>query len=378
MDFSLTDEQEAIRDLARRILADHMSDDRLRELERGGRWFDAELWEALATANLTALTLPEDVGGSGFGVLEACLVLEEVGRHLAPVPLLSTLLLGGAPLAEFGSASQRERWLGPVARGDAVVTAALEEISGTSPARPGMSAAMDGDDWRLSGENLCVPAAELAHCILVPARIGDSDVGVFLVEPDGPGVRLERQIATNREPLGRLLLHDAAVTGEALLGGTAGGAAQLEWILARARVGLSAIQVGVAEEALRRTAEYTAQRKQFDRPIASFQSVGLRAADAFIDVECMRSTLYEAAWRLSAGRDAGAAVAVAKWWACRGGHRVVHTAQHLHGGIGSDVDYPIHRFFLWARQIETSLGGASQQLALLGELLVADGWNSER
>ena len=137
-------------------------------------------------------------------------------------------------------------------------------------------------------------------------------------------------------------------------------------------MGLCAIQLGVAEEALRRTAEYITQRKQFNRPIATFQGVTMRAADAYIDIECMRSTLYQAAWRLSAGLSAGPEVAAARWWACRGGQRVVHTAQHLHGGIGSDVDYPIHRFFLWSKQLELMLGGASQQLARLGRMLVGD------
>ena len=125
MDFSFDDEQQAIRDLARQIFADRVSDGRLGELEASGEWFDRELWAELAKANLTALAIPEEVGGAGQGLLEACLVLREAGRHLAPVPLLPTLVLGGLPVAAFGSAAQRERWLGPVAHGEGVLTAAL-------------------------------------------------------------------------------------------------------------------------------------------------------------------------------------------------------------------------------------------------------------
>ena len=143
----------------------------------------------------------------------------------------------------------------------------------------------------------------------------------------------------------------------------------MRWTVERARVALAATQLGVAQEALRRTAEYTSQRKQFGRPIGSFQGVALRAADAYIDVDCMRSTLWQALWRLDEGQTAAIEVGVAKWWASRGGQRVVHTAQYLHGGIGADIDYPIHRFFLWAKQLDLCLGGVSAQLSKLGALV---------
>jgi alkylation response protein AidB-like acyl-CoA dehydrogenase len=377
MDFSFSEEQEAVRDLARQIFADHATHQRLRELEQGSEWFDVDLWKELAKANLTALPLPEEVGGSGCGILEACLVLEEMGRHVAPVPLFPTLLLGGAPLAEFGSAEQRKRFLTPVAEDAAVVTAALEETGCEDPARPRTRAVKDGAGWRLEGEKVCVPAAHLARCILVPARLDDSAVGVFLVEPHAPGLALERQKTTNREPRARLTLDGAEVSADAVLRGPGGGAGVVRWIADRALVGLCAVQLGVAEEALRRSAEYTAQRKQFGRPIATFQGVAMRAADAYIDVECMRSTLYQAAWRVSAGLPSGPEIAAARWWACRGGRRVAHTAQHLHAGIGSDIDYPIHRFFLWSKQIELTLGSASHHLARLGAML-ASGAGSAR
>ena len=372
MDFSFSDEQEAIRGLARQIFADRATHERLTELEKSSEWFDSDLWRDLAKANLTALPLPEEVGGSGCGILEICLVLEEMGRHVAPVPLFPTLLLGGAPLAEFGTAAQRKRWLTPVAESGAVVTAALIEAGSGDPARPRTLAVKDGSRWRLEGEKLCVPAAHLAQCILVPARTDGSAVGVFLVEPDASGVALERQITTNREPHGRLTLDGAGVSADAVLGEPGDGAGVVRWIEDRALVGLCAIQVGVAEEALRRSADYTSQRKQFKRPVATFQGVAMRAADAYIDVDCMRSTLCQAAWRVSAGLPARREISAAKWWACRGGQRVAHTAQHLHGGIGSDIDYPIHRFFLWSKQIELTLGGASHHLARLGAMLTTD------
>jgi alkylation response protein AidB-like acyl-CoA dehydrogenase len=213
-----------------------------------------------------------------------------------------------------------------------------------------------------------VPAGTLAKLVLVPAATPDG-VGVFLVERGAPGVALERQIATHREPQARLTLDGARLAADAVLGDLGAGGEIVEWMVDRALVGICALQLGVAEEALRRTAEYTRTRRQFGRPIASFQGVALRAADAYIDLEAMRSTLLQAAWRVAQELPARAEVAAAKWWACRGGQRVAHTAQHLHGGIGADVDYPIHRFFLWSKHLDVTLGGASRQLSRLGALL---------
>lgn len=372
MDFRFSEEQEALRELARRIFADHSSNERSQQLEASGEWFDRDLWTALARANLTALLLPEEVGGGGCGILDACLVLEQAGRHLAPTPLLPTLLLGGLPIAAFGSAGQRERWLTPVAQGEGVLSAALHEEGSADPSRPRVTAKRDGDAWRLDGEKICVPAAPLAGAILVPARTGDREVTVFVVEPGSAGSRLERQLTTNREPQSRLTLSGARVASDAVLGAPGEGASLVRFIAERAGAGLCAVQLGLAEEALRRTAEYVTQRKQFGRPIATFQGVALRAADAFIDVEAMRATLWQAAWRLDRGLPADAELATARWWACRGGHRVVHAAQHLHGGIGADVDYPIHRFLLWAKQNEVTLGGAARQLVELGRHLADD------
>ena len=369
MDFSLSSEQEAVRDLARKIFSERCSDERTQQLERSGDWYDSELWAELVKTNLAGLALPEDVGGSGFGMLELALVLEEAGRHLAPVPLFASLVLGGLPLARFGSEAQRRRWLVPAAAEGVVLSAALVEAGSADPSRPRVTARRDGAGWRLDGIKECVPAGTLAALLLVPAQTPEG-VGVFLVEAGGPGVRLERQLATHREPQARLELAGAQLEADAVLGDPRGGAEIVEWLLDHALVGLCAIQLGVAEEALRRTAEYTRTRKQFGRPIAAFQGVALRAADAYIDLEAMRATLQQAAWRVAAGLPARAEVAVAKWWACRGGQRVVHTAQHLHGGIGADIDYPIHRFFLWSKYLDVTLGGASRQLARLGALLV--------
>ena len=371
MDFSFSEEQETVRDLARQILSGRASNERTKQLERGA-WYDSELWAELAKANLPAIVLPEKLGGSGLGPIEVALVLEEVGRHLAQVPLFPTLVLGAMPLAQFGSEAQQRRYLLPVAENAAILTAALQEYASFDPAQPRTTARRDGAGYRLDGEKICVPAAQLASVMLVPARTDAGQVGVFLVEPGATGVKLERQIASNREPLSRVELGGVRVGRDALLGSLERGPEILDWIAQRALLGLAAIQLGVADAAMRHTAEYVIQRKQFGRPIGSFQSAQHRIADAFVDVECMRSVVWEAAWRLASGLPAAFHVGAAKWWACMAGDRVTHTAQHLHGGTGADTEYPIHRHFLWSQQTLITLGGPSQQLADLGARLVRD------
>jgi hypothetical protein len=373
MDFSLTPEQQALGDLARQILEDRVTHERLKALEAGDEWFDRDAWEELARAKLLGMAVPEAHGGGGLGLVELCLLLEQVGRTVAPVPVLAALVLGGLPIAEFGTEAQRRRWLGGVAAGDAVLTAALVEPGGDDPAAPSAVARRDGARWRLDGVKSCVPAAHLAACVLVPARTADGPAGVFLLDPRAAGVTTERQVATSGEPQGRLTLSGAVA--EAVPGD---GAAIVRWIVERALVGLAATQLGVADRALHMTAEYTTGREQFGRPIASFQAVQQRAADAWIDVEAIRLTMWQAAWRLAVGRPAAAEVAVAKFWASEAAHRVTYAAQHLHGGIGVDVDYPLHRYYLWSKQIELTLGSGTRQLAWLGAELARRPPDEER
>jgi alkylation response protein AidB-like acyl-CoA dehydrogenase len=360
MDFAYTADQEELRSLARRVLGDHATPERLARVEATEDRVDHELWRALAGAGLLGVCVPEEDGGSGLGLVELCLLLEEVGRAVAPVPVFPTLALGALPIAAFGTPEQRRRYLPGVAAGDVVLTAALHEPRNPDPLAPATSAERTAG-WRLDGVKLAVPAAAASAAIVVPASTG-AGPRLFLVPPDAPGVRLEREEATTREIQFLVALDDVAVPDEAALGGPDA----LPWLVDRATVGLCALQLGVTEQALRMTAEYTSQREQFGRPLSAFQAVSQRAADAYVDVEGIRLTLLSAMWRLAESRDAAEAVAIAKFWAAEAGQRVVHTAQHLHGGVGVDVSYPLHRYFLWAKQNELSLGGATHHLLLLG------------
>jgi alkylation response protein AidB-like acyl-CoA dehydrogenase len=282
------------------------------------------------------------------------------------VPAWPTLALGALPIAALGSDAQRGRWLPRVARGECVLSAALAESDCDDPFDPGTTARRDGAVWRLDGHKTTVPAGPLAERILVPARTPEGAIGLFLVEPAGPGARLEPQETSSRQPHGALQLDGARVAESDRVGDLARGAEQLRWLFERAVASLCAVQLGVSERQLEMTAEYTRQREQFDRPIGSFQAVHQRAADAYIMVEAIRLSLWEAAWRLAQDLDASGHVAVAKYWAAEAGQFVAYGCTHLHGGVGIDVDYPLHRYFIWSTEIEHSLGSAAAQLARIG------------
>jgi alkylation response protein AidB-like acyl-CoA dehydrogenase len=213
--------------------------------------------------------------------------------------------------------------------------------------------------------------AAIAHRVLVPARRESGELGVYLVDPRTEGVSLEAQETTNRELQCVMHLASVRVPESDVLGAPDGGEEILGWTRERALLAQCAMQLGVADRALAITAEYTTERKQFGRPVGSFQAVHTRAADAFIDVEAMRLTLQRALHVLGEGEPAAESLAIAKYFASEGGARVTYAAQHLHGGIGVDLDYPLHRYYLWARQIGIQLGSGAWQLARLGEMLAA-------
>lgn len=369
MDFSLSDEQEAVRDLAEQIFQGSVTVERIKALEAGAERIDRELWRALADANLLGISLPEDVGGNGFGMLELCLVLEQQGRVVAPVPYWASVVCGALPIAGFGTPAQRDRWLPSVVRGEVFLTAALAEVGRNDPLQPQVRATRVVDGWQLDGSKPSVPSAHVADAVLVPAMTEDGPA-LFIVERGAKGLVLDVATTTDRSLVGHLRLD--RTPGEPL-GELADGERALTWTLERALVALSAIQVGVCEEALKMAAEYTNGRHQFGRPLASFQGSQLKAADAYIDTEAIRVTMLNAAWKLDTGRDASTDVLVAKWWASEAGQHAVHITQHLHGGMGADVDYPVHRYYLWGKQIEDMLGGASAQLARLGQTLAGAG-----
>ena len=282
MDFTFTEEQEEIAGLARQILEGELTEERMRAVEATDDRFDEGLWTKLAGADLLGIALPEDLGGGGYGLIEQCRILIECGRQVAPAPVLASIVMGAMPIAEFGSDDQRQAWVAKAIDGSAILTAALTEPRNADPAAPTTTAERDGDGWRLTGTKACVPAGMQADLVLVPATTPEG-TAVFLVDPTAAGVTRTPQRVADKGREALLELSGVTVSADAVLGSPADGAEIVRWIERRATVGLCAYVLGVSERALELTAEYTKSRHQFDVPIASFQAVGQRAADAYID-----------------------------------------------------------------------------------------------
>ena len=353
MDFTPSEAQDELAGLAREILA-----------ERDKPWDD------LAAAGVLAAGLPEALGGAELGLLEHCSVLAEIGRAVSDVPYLASIVLGAGAIAEFGSPSQLAQWVVPAGQGAVVLTAALAEEDGDDPRAPSTTAVRTAGRWVLSGVKTAVPAAPRADLFLVPAAAADG-VMVFLVEASEVSVQPQR--LTDFAEAGRVVLDGVTLDDDRVLGP---GPEVTDWLVSRGTVGLCALQAGVLERALELTAEYARNRVQFGRPIGSFQAVTQRLADAYIDTEAVRLTMWQAAWLLASGGESGAAalrvgtaVATAKFWAADAGHRVAHTAVHVHGGLGIDTSYPVHRYFVAAKHHEFALGGATAQLRRIGAAL---------
>lgn len=366
MDFALSEEQQELAGLAGRILGDRMTQANLKACDTSDGWYDLDTWRELAAANILGIAVPEAAGGLGLGFLDLCMVLREVGRTVAPLPVLPTLVSYALPLARYGGDEAIET-LGRVASGAALGTAALVEY-GTEPEEPTTTATADGSGWRVDGLKHSVPLGPAAAEVLVPARAG-TDVIVLRVPTDAAGLTWTRQEVMNHEPLFELRLDGVALGTDAVLATPALGREVLAFILDRTVVATCAVVSGVADDVLKRTAQYTTERKQFDRQIGTFQAVGQRLADCFIDNQAIELTMLQAATHLDEGAGDPAEIATAKFWACDGGNRIGHAALHIHGGISIDLDYPIHRYFLWIKRYEFSLGSATPELLRIGRLL---------
>ena len=366
MDFALSDEQVELRDLSARLFDDVVTRERLREIEESDEpGFDRKLWSALAEAGILGVCVPEAAGGLGFGWMEAAQILEQAGRTVAPVPLVS--LLPATAFLSYYAAEPAAQVLSAAAAGTGVVSIAAVEVLG-DPRAPQTTARREGAGWVLDGEKVCVPAGTYADHLLVTATLaGGTDTGVFLVPTAAAGISRQAQPTITYAPESTLTLSGVQLSEDALIGPADGSA--LNTLLDLATAAACTAMVGVSSQAVKLTAEYTKTREQFGHPIALFQAVGQRTADAFIDSQTIRLTALQANWLIAEGHPADREVAVAKYFAAEAGQRAARAAQHLHGGMGVDREYPLHRYYLWAKHLELTLGSGTRQITRLGQLL---------
>jgi len=371
MNFDLSEEQQVIKDLALQIFEGQATVERIKAAEKGDG-FDRQMWEQLSASGIPALCVPEEHGGSGMGAVELSLALMGQGRYVAPVPLWSTGVVALA-ITDFGSPEQQEKYLPAIASGTLITTIALAESGANDVMRPTVTGTIAGKNITLRGYKPAVPFAQHADIALVPITLSDKSgeqLAIVIVDLRQPGVTVTSVKTTNHEPHGNIDF-DLTIATENLLGyGTdTDGREALRSVFEHSLTALAALQVGVCEGSLAFVSTHLSSRFQFGKPLAAFQATTQRAADAYITTEAMRVTALNAAWRLSEGFDARRDVAVAAYWASEGAQQVVTAGQHLHGGIGADVDYPVHRYFLWGIQLASVLGSASAHLARLGNLI---------
>ncbi|MGV1087123.1 MAG: acyl-CoA dehydrogenase family protein [Mycobacterium sp.] len=333
MDFTPEPEQQAVADVVNAVL-------------------DREnTWEALVSGGVTALGVPDRLGGDGVGLPEISAALTEIGRHGLISPALATLGLGVVPLVDLASDEQQDRFLDGVAKG-AILTAALNEPGTALPERPATSLR----DGKLNGTKIAVPYAAQANWLIV-----STDAGVVVVSPKADGVRLISTPTSSGTEEAAVEFRDVAVAADAVLDG-----ATVHRLNQLVLAGIGAYAAGLVAGAVRLTADYVTNRHQFGRPLATFQAVAQQLADVYIAARTLALASTSVVWRLSQDRDADEDLDVLAYWLTSQAPPAMQICHHLHGGMGMDVTYPMHRYYSSVKDLSRLLGGPAHRLDLVG------------
>lgn len=367
MDFSLSEDQRAIGDMANGLFRDNCSDEQMREFDLASKPFMDNVWQTCIETGLHALAIPEQFGGSDLGMAELFCVLQAQGASLAMVPVWEHQL-AACCLAEFASDTQTSL-IEQAADGQVLLGVSLTSLNSSLGAELTLEASADG--YNLTGKVSAVAYGAQAGQVLV---LAESEEGLrpVLLNTTADGVRLVDGVANNGIPIADMYCEQVSVASTAVL-----PVAATEWLEQRAVAAVASLQLGVSEEQIRRTAVYLQEREQFGRAIGTFQAVQMTMADCHIAVEALRSSLYQLLYRLDAGLPSPSEALATQHLSCEAAHLIGHKAQHVHGGIGVDLTYPIHRFLYWSRHLSMVLGSSSGSIERLGNWLANNdklGW----
>ncbi len=364
MNFTLSEEQEMVKTMARDFLTDKCPKTLLRELEQDEKGYSPELWQEMVELGWMGLVFPEEYGGSGMTFLDLVVLLEEIGRASMPGPLISTLVLGGLPILNEGTDEQKKEYLPKIAAGEAIFTMALTEAAASyTPQSIALEAVADGDNYIISGTKLFVPDAHVADYMLCVARTDDKaeaedGITVFIVDAGSAGVSCTVLQTMARDKLCEVVFDQVRIPKENILGKLNEGWAVTERIIEQAAVAKSSFVVGAMQQMLDMTVEYAKERKQFDRPIGSFQIIQHYCANMFTDVDGSRFSTYQAAWKLSEGLPCTKEVAITKVWIHEAFDRVMTLAHQIHGAIGCTIDHDLQFYTRHGKAAELSFGDA--------------------
>jgi alkylation response protein AidB-like acyl-CoA dehydrogenase len=364
MDFDFTQEQVMLRDLSREFLGRESTPKAVRALMDDPRGFSDATWQQMAEMGLHGITVGEEYGGQGLGMVDLAVVLDEMGRACYPGPYFATSVLAAGAIQASGQAEQMARYLPDIAAGRTRATLALlENALSWQAAGVGLRAERSGDGFTLSGAKRFVPFGHVADVVLVVARTsadGADGTTVFAVPGDDAGISVARNVEMDRSnPTATLTFKDVRVAGDSVIGSVDHGWDIVGAVLQRAAVGAAAEMLGAARRCMDMSVEYAKVRQQFGQPIGMFQAIKHACAEMLLEVENSHGATYYAAWAQDAGSsDAALAASAAKAYVGDASRKVCGSSIQVHGGIGFTWDYDLHLYFKRAKHFEPLYGDA--------------------
>ncbi len=364
MNYSLSEEQEMLKTSARDFLNEKCKKTVVKAMEKDPRGYPPELWQEMADLGWLGLCFPEKYNGSGMSFLDLAILLEETGRACLPGPFFSSVVLGGLTIMDAGSESQKQAYLPGVSRGTAIITMAVTESDARYyPELIKTTAVKSGNDFLLNGSKLFVPDAHIASYIICVARTkqdGDpaSSISLFIIDADTPGITCHPLKTISGDKQFEVVFKDVRIGSDRLLSPLHQGWPVVQRAVERAAVARCCEMVGNLQYVLEITVAYATERKQFSKPIGTFQAVQHHCANMASDIDGARFSTYQAAWRLSEGLPASTEVAVAKAWMNEAFGRVITLAHQVHGAIGCTLDHELQYYTKRGKQGELSYGDA--------------------
>jgi len=362
MKLTLTEEQEMLKKTARDFLADKCPKTFVKQMEESETGYSRELWQEMAELGWMGLAFPEKYGGGDMNFLDLAMLLEEMGRACLPGPFFSTVALGGLPILDVGSEEQKQEYLPKLIRGEKIFTLALTEpgYQNYDASSVTVEATPDDGNYIINGTKLFVPDAHIADYLLCVARTKpENGITIFLADTKNPRINCTILKTIAGDKLCEVVFDQMPVPKANILGQLNQGWSAVQKIIERAAVGKCCEMVGNIQRVLEMTVDYAKERKQFDRPIGSFQIIQHYCADMATDVDGARFSTYQAAWMLSEGLPCTKEVAIAKAWIGEASQRIVALAHQIHGAIGVTIEHDLHFYTRRAKAAELAFGDAN-------------------
>jgi alkylation response protein AidB-like acyl-CoA dehydrogenase len=372
MDLSFTEEQEILRKFAKDFLVEKFPKKYIRELEAGEVGYSPDIWKEMAGLGWMGLPFPENYGGADMTFLDLAVLLEEMGRASMPGPYFPTVLLGAFPIVDAGSEEQKKEFLPKVSMGEQLMTMALTESSGRYNASDiQVKAAKSGDSWTINGTKLFVMDAHVADYILCVAKTGSSskpedDISIFIVDAKAPGVEIT-QLDTISGKYCEVIFKDVKVPDANIVREVNKGWGVVTKTIERAEVAKCCEMVGMAQQVLDMTVDYAKERKQFGKPIGTFQILQHYCADIFTFVEGMRLSTYKAAWMMNEGMSCSNEIAVAKIWAIQAADKIMGLSHQVHAAMGVTIEYDLHYYTRRLKTAELTFGDTKYYSELVSQ-----------